>query len=148
MGALKDLQRAQKEGHIIIKPADKAGGICILNKSDYVASLKKQLDAVHTNEDGTSSKYYEESSDQEVREVQINVTSLITRGATKGFISKNDSKYMAPSNTPGRLYGLPKCHKEAKDGPLPPLRPIISNSGAVTEQISHFVDLHARAEVI
>ena len=147
MQAIKELQKAQKEGKIIIKPADKAGGITLMEKSDYVTALEKQLKSVHTNNDGTCKNYYEKATEQDLRDVQIKVSHLITEGASKGFISKNDSKHMAPSKTPGRLYGLPKCHKEAKDGPLPPLRPIISNSGSVTEQISHFVDLHARAEV-
>ena len=118
-----------------------------MEKSDYVTALEKQLKSVHTNDDGTCKNYYEKATEQDVRDVQSKVSQLITEGTSKGFISKNDSKYMAPSKTPGRLYGLPKCHKEAKDGPLPPLRPIISYSGTVTEQISHFVDLHARAEV-
>ena len=145
--ALKELQRCQKEGQIVIKPADKGGGICIMNKSDYVAALEEQLKSVHTGSDGTSSHFYQKANEGEVKEIQNSVSRVITEGVTKGFISKNDAKYMTPSKTPGRLYGLPKCHKEIKNGPLPPLRPIISNSGAVTEQISQFVDTHARAEV-
>ena len=148
MEAINDLKRAQKEGLIVIKPADKSGGICVMDKSDYVKALEKQLKSVHENEDGTTTPFYAKSTEQETRVVQQRVSHLISEGVIKGYISKNDAKYMQPSKNPGRLYGLPKCHKEIKEGEkLPPLRPIISNSGAITEQISHFVDLHARSQV-
>ena len=147
--AIKELKQAQSEGQIVIKPADKGGGICIMDKTDYVKSLEKQLKSVHTEKDGTLCPFYSKSNEQEAREIQRKVSHLICEGVTKGYISKQDGRYMEPSRTPGRLYGLPKCHKQIKEGEkLPPLRPIISNSGAITEQISHFVDIQARPQVI
>lgn len=147
--AIKELQTAQKEGQIVIKPSDKGGGVTIMNKNDYVEALEKQLKSTHTNEDGTSCPFYVKSNEQEIKEFQSQTSSLITEGVRKGYISKNDGKYMDPSDKPGRLYGLCKTHKEVKQGEkLPPIRPIVSNSGATTEQISSFVDTHARSQVL
>ena len=56
---------------------------------------------------------------------------------------------MDPSDKPGRLYGPCKTHKEVKQGKkLPPIHPIVSNFGTTTEQISSFVDTHARSQVL
>ena len=147
--AIKELQTAQKEGQIVIKPSDKGGGVTLMNKSDYVEALEKQLKSTHTNDDGTSCPFYAKSNEQEIKEFQCQTSRLITEGVTKGYISKNDGKYMDPSDKPGRLYGLCKTHKEVKQGEkLPPIRPIVSNSGATTEHISSFVDTHARSQVL
>ena len=50
---------------------------------------------------------------------------------------------MTPTEAkPGRLYGLAKDHKEYEH--IPPFRPIVSGSGCLTENISKFVDFHAK----
>ena len=52
---------------------------------------------------------------------------------------------------PGRYYGLVKSHKEKDSWPveqnIPPLSPVVSASGSVSEGISHWVDEHAKEEV-
>ena len=37
--ALEALKRAQKSGEIVIKEADKSGGICIMNQKDYLDEI-------------------------------------------------------------------------------------------------------------
>ena len=60
-------------------------------------------------------------------------------------ISDSDAKEMSPSGKPSRLYGNPKVHKPIAAGKnIPPLRPIISQSGANSEFASKFVDIHAK----
>ena len=52
---------------------------------------------------------------------------------------------MQPSGKAGKLYGLPKLHKEPQAGKsIPKCRPIISNCGSNTEQISAFIDIHSK----
>ena len=52
---------------------------------------------------------------------------------------------MMPGNkSPGRYYQLFKLHKEHSAGTLPPERPIISQSGSITEAISLFIDHHSK----
>ena len=52
---------------------------------------------------------------------------------------------MEPNGTPGRLYGIPKIHKEIPEGKLlPPLRSIVSNSGSNIEYCSAWIDIHSK----
>ena len=52
---------------------------------------------------------------------------------------------MEPNRIPGCLYGIPKIHKNREEGKtLPPLRPIVSNSGANTEYCSAWIDIHSK----
>ena len=54
---------------------------------------------------------------------------------------------------PGRYYGLAKVHKpqhswpQVAGGRCPPLRPVVSGSGTISEGILHWVDEHAKGEV-
>ena len=58
----------------------------------------------------------------------------------KGYIDDDTYQYLLPENcSPGRLYLLPKLHKEGIPG-----RPIVSANGHPTEKISEFVDFHLR----
>ena len=51
--ALKTLIKAQENGEIVIKPADKGGGWVIMNSSDYISEMKSQLSAKFKQEDGS-----------------------------------------------------------------------------------------------
>ena len=53
---------------------------------------------------------------------------------------------MDPSEKgPARFYALFKVHKKHEPGTVPPERPIISGSGSITENISHFVQHHIQS---
>ena len=55
---------------------------------------------------------------------------------------------MDPSDTgPGKFYQIFKVHKPHPPLSLPPGRPIISGRGSITENISRFVDFHAKPMV-
>ena len=45
---------------------------------------------------------------------------------------------------PGRFYPLFKVHTDHARGKFPPPRPIIRGNGFVTENISKFIDFHAK----
>ena len=52
---------------------------------------------------------------------------------------------MEPSGKPNRFYLIPKVHKGIKQNRnIPPCRPIVSNSGANTENISALVDYYSK----
>ena len=38
--ALEELDILQKEGKIVLQPADKNGGICVMNRNDYIIFMK------------------------------------------------------------------------------------------------------------
>ena len=65
---------------------------------------------------------------------------MLDRAHKAGIISDHEMKHMSPSEkSSARFYALPKVHKDHVPGEIPPLRPIISGSGSITEGISHFV---------
>ena len=129
----------------MIKPADKGGGICIMNQPDYINEMDSQLKATFKKEDGTEIPFYEKASERDLATQKGEITRLIEAGRSNSFISESDSKLMVPSGKPGRMYGLPKIHKTIPEGKrIPSCRPICSQSGSNTEFISRFVDHHAK----
>jgi Reverse transcriptase (RNA-dependent DNA polymerase) len=111
--------------NIVIKAADKGGGIVILNKEDYVNKIITHLNdsaylkvPEHTfYEDPLKSKY------------QTLIFEL------KPFLSNKQFNWLCHvNNEPGILYGLPKIHK--KDTPI---RPIISQSNCLTYKLHKYI---------
>ena len=72
--AIKDLQQAQSKGQIQIKPANKGGGMVIMDSCDYENEFLQQLKCVFTNEDSTTSPFYEKiqqkALDHQTKEVE------------------------------------------------------------------------------
>ena len=147
--ALKQLQEAQEEGKIRIAAVDKGGGVAVLQTQDYIHEMKQEhLDMMHTDEAGEQHPYYVSASMSEVKVLQEAIKTELDKALDLKYISKSDHKAMQPSEKVGRLYGQPKVHKAIPDGKkLPPMRPIISASGSITENISHFVDTVTKNEV-
>ena len=50
----------------------------------------------------------------------------------------------AKEKGPGKFYELFKAHKDHVFPELPPERPIVSGCGSITENISKFLDHHAK----
>ena len=146
--ALKELKRAVSSGQIVIKKADKGGGVCVMNMVDYIAEMTSQLTAKTNTGDGEI-QFYVPAQQKDLGAQVKRVNDLVEFGHSKGFISDDDKTAMR-LQTPkgGRLYGQPKVHKGIKPGAkIPPCRPIISNSGSNTEKISSYIDHFAKAEV-
>ena len=145
---MNDLKKAQSEGLIQIKEADKGGGVCIMNSSDYVQEMQGQLQAVFKDQDGSETSFYVPAKQKDLDTQKKLIIDVIQSGVDLDLISKNDQKIMDPSGKPGRLYGLPKIHKGIKEGKrIPACRPIVSNSGANTEYISALVDHYSKSQV-
>ena len=143
--AINVLKSAQFQGHITIKEVDKGGGICVMNKDDYIAEMDSQLTAVFENPDGTQSQFYALVTEDSLSKKKTEILSLIKNGVENKIISESDAKIMQPNGKPGKLYGIPKLHKGIPEGKrLPPCRPIVSNSGSNTEYISAFIDIHSK----
>ena len=146
--ALNDLKEAQEDGLIRLSAADKGGGIALMSTEVYVEEMMKQhLNSVHEDESGVH-QFYEMASMNGVRQLCQDIKSVLEEGVKAKFISKSDMKAMDPPEKVGRLYGLVKVHKPVKEGhTLPPLRPVVSGSGCVTEKISEFIDLCIKDQV-
>ena len=131
-GERNDLHSLKDDTSIIIKEADKGSGAAVWDREDYLAETKKQLD--------------DKDVYQELRDVKgplEKITKKVIRKLkNRGDISHETIDYFSVNNPKlGRFYLHPKIHKRLHDVPG---RPIISNSGFYTENISSFIEYHLK----
>ena len=78
-----------------------------MNKADYIAKLSEEID---------KGNGYENTTGDMTSMISKKVGKLATRLEEKGYIGKNQKKYLIPPRqTPGTLQGNPKIHKETID---------------------------------
>ena len=140
--AIDQLVSAQRKSQVTLKPNDKSGGCSVLDVQDYKTVCYKQLEASYKGPDGNQLQYYCTTCQQILNHQLAIAKDLVQEGVEGGFIHPDDAKQMVPDQAkPGRYYGLVKNHKDKESWPagqnIPPLRPVVSNSGSVSEGISH-----------
>ena len=116
-----------------------------MNEEHYVLEMDDQLKAIFTHPDGTTSPFYERTTQKNLEKMKQNMFILIQTGVSQNIVSGSDAKKMEPNGKPAKLYGNPKMHKPIKENRrIPPCRPIISNSGSNLENASEFIDIHSK----
>jgi len=104
--------------NLTILPADKGNATVVLNTSDYKLKISSLL------QDPAYRKLTKDPTDS----IERKTTALLK----KSSLTEETRRQMGPAGSrPPRLYGLPKMHKEVVS-----LRPIVSNIGAPTYQLS------------
>ncbi|XP_070581465.1 uncharacterized protein [Ptychodera flava] len=125
----KSFTQLKNREDIVIKPADKGGSIVVMDTTWYATECHKQLQ---------DTQFYEQLPCDPTEQYTDQLQKKINRWKRKGWISnKTASHLLPPEPKPGHFYGLPKVHK--KDTPL---RPIIPQCQALTNQLATFVDYH------
>ena len=98
-----------------------------------------------TNDDGTTSNYYEEVDDNTLTEAKNEILEVLKDALDEEIITKEEFRHMDPSDKGlARFYQLFKVHKQHEPGATPPESPIVSGSGCITENISKYVQHHIR----
>ena len=120
-----------KNQDIAVLRQDKGRGVVILKKSDYISKCESFL----------GSKEFQLLPDDPTSSFQKNVQDTLR--AMKSKFSKAEYSKLYPSaSQPGLFFGLAKVHK-LKDGQADvkdlPLRPVISNIGTATYQVSKYL---------
>ncbi len=121
------LKKLRKNRDITIKPADKGGGICVLDTIDYQTKICTMPNdtSVYTAVNHSKFLAVKERSDQ-----------LLTFLYNDGVISDKQLRYLTEFTPRCPIfYGLPKVHK-----PNIPLRPIVSQINAPTCMVNEVVD--------
>ena len=115
---------------IIIKGADKGSVIVVWDIEDYLKKRYKQL---------YDRKVYEEVPNDP--NVLINtLMKALEKLRLRGDLSSDTLNYFLVKDPKfARFYLLPKIHKRLHDVPD---RPVISNRGSYTDNISSFLDPH------
>ena len=73
------------------------------------------------------------------------VNHVLDEALNSENITKSEYDEMNPDNkVAGRFYCNFKVHKNHKEMEAPPVRPIISGSGSITENISLFIEHHIK----
>ena len=137
--ALDSLIKLQKDGVIVIQPADKNGGICILDRQDYIEEGNRQINDKLVNDNGEEQKYYEKTNEKAVKDQYKKIEKIINEGIEFGYFSKEFGRKLLPEKPKSsNLYLLPKIHKKFER--IPKGRPIIAACGSNTERISWLLD--------
>lgn len=116
---------------LIIRLADKGGGLVVLDRSDYYTEMSRILNDLDT--------YRPLPKDPTLVFKKI-LVELINKGFQSGIFDKNERDYLVPlAPRIPILYYLPKIHKNAAQ---PPGRPIVSGIDSVTSRIGRYIDFH------
>ena len=115
--------------NIIIRPADKGGGVVVMDKDYYHQQLSTLL------EDRTT---YKRLNSDPTEAYKTQLDSLIQWGFQINALNIKEKAYLAPSvcRVPV-IYTLPKIHKHAT---MPPARPIVNGIGSVTARLGEYLD--------
>ena len=126
--AIKSLK---EDPNIVIKSADKGSAVVVWDREDYLQEASNQLGDTST---------YEEVFGDCVSPLITTIQDCLLKISSRGDVPKQTMDYFLVDNPRlGRFYLLPKIHKRLHSVPG---RPVISNSGYFTENISAFVDHH------
>lgn len=133
----KALDELKRDNTIVVKPADKGGGVVLLNVKDYELEINRQLD---------NTLFYKKLKSNPTETFKKEIHDVLQCLFERGEINKNELDFMKVDHpiTPV-IYTLPKIHKNIEN---PPGRPIISGIGSLTEKISTFIDSFLRPHVM
>ena len=137
--ALKELIRLQRERVLVIKAADKGAGIIILDFQDYLKScydhLLSSLLSQSLEQETNPKLYYAPVDEFSLERAKKTILDTLQEALDNQIITKEEYTIMNPKDkNPSKFYCNFKVHKMTEQGQIPPVRPITSGSGAVTEK--------------
>ena len=126
------LYNLKNDKNIVIKSADKGSAVVVWDRDDYIKEAENQL--------GDKDIYEEVCNDP--GPLISTIHEAIEKIRKRGDLNADTIKYfMVKDPKFARFYLLPKIHKRLHDVPG---RPVISNCGYYTENISSFLKPLAR----
>lgn len=122
----KALQNLRKNNKITIKPADKGGGIVILDTINYEEKILTYLD--------NNSIYSIVSMDLLEKDNLIQKYQTLIHDL-KPYLNKRQFNWLLNiKDDPGKIYSLPKLHKTGN-----PIRPIIAQCTSLTSKLHNYI---------
>uniref|UniRef100_A0A8C5QHV8 Uncharacterized protein n=1 Tax=Leptobrachium leishanense TaxID=445787 RepID=A0A8C5QHV8_9ANUR len=123
------LKQLSKDTNLIIKPADKGGGLVILNQEQYHLESCRLLNDAKT--------YFKVGNDPTEQIKQI-FLEYLQRGKDSGILNEHEYQYLKINHPRIPVfYHLPKIHKNCQH---PPGRPIVSGIDSISCRVSEHID--------
>ena len=108
--------------NIVIRPADKGSGIVVVDKTEYIHRLLKEM---------TDSESYKEIPQDLTETATKTVKKFVNKMFKEGVINKDLQQYLIPKYPKnGKLKGNPKLHKDGA-----PFRTIVSGVNTPIERM-------------
>ena len=122
----------KNDKNIETKSANKSTVVVVWDREHYIIEGEKQLG---------NEEVYEEVSNDAAPLLKI-MNAVLAKIRKRGDVKKDNLDYLIMKDPKfARFYLLPTIHKKLHNVPD---RPVISNSGYYTENISSFLDHHLR----
>ena len=122
----------KNDNTIVIKGADKGSAVVVWDREDYLKEAHKQL---------SDEEVYEEVTN-DPSSLESTIFTALNKIRARGDLSADNLEYFFNKDPKfARFYLLPKIHKRLHNVPG---RPVISNCGYYTENISSFLDYHLK----
>ena len=130
------LKKLKNNPEIIIKPADKGGAVCILNRTDYIKEAERQLQ---------NTKYYKPINKPKKFETIPSINATLDILENKSFLDNKQNDYLRARTTDKDryFYLLPKIHKAKEKWPSPQMpegRPIVGDCATENRRVCDYVD--------
>ena len=142
--ALKQLFKLQRERTITIRPCDKGAGIVILDFNVYMRACYEHLLSKQPSQTilaDEEKSYYKKKDKFALERAKKHIESVLKEGLENEIITTEEYNAMDPADkNPSKFYCNMKIHK-AHDN-IPPVRPIISGSGSIKQNIGVYVEHH------
>lgn len=127
----------EKRKDIIVRPADKGGGVVLLSKEFYHGQIMDMLS------DEATYRTLDKDPTQAYRD-QLKV--LVDLGSNTGVLSDKEKRFLLPSSSQiPTLYTLPKVHKDLEN---PPARPIVNSIDPVSSRMGQYLDQFLQKSVV
>ena len=121
--------------NIVIRPADKGSGIVVVDKTEYIHRLLKEM---------TDSESYKEIPQDLTETATKTVKKFVNKMFKEGVINKDLQQYLIPKYPKnGKLKGNPKLHKDGA-----PFRTIVSGVNTPIERMAEVAEHELNEYVI
>ena len=125
---------------IVIKKADKGSATVIMEKSNYLTEGFRQLN---------NPKFYKKLDAPIYPQTATKIVATLKKMTEERWINEKQFDFLAPPEIPRPryFYLLPKIHKSHDQWPsplMPPGRPIVSDCGSESKNVSKFIEYHLK----
>lgn len=126
----KTIKNIGKKHEVVIRPADKGGGLVILNKKDYLDEMNNLLSIENT---------YKTLKANPKKKYERKLKTYVDKGRNKGILNSKEAEYLISNSTRTPvIYHTPKIHKRLEK---PPGRPIISGINSIFSRLGEYLDI-------